>query len=47
MEGIDPDHLVLAVQWHPERSVDLDEPSREIFRALIEEAEVRHKELAR
>lgn len=35
LEGIAPDHFVLAVQWHPERSVDLDEPSRAIFRALI------------
>jgi putative glutamine amidotransferase len=38
LEGIDPDHFVLAVQWHPERSVDEDEPSRAIFRALIEAA---------
>jgi len=46
LEGIAPDHFVLAVQWHPERSVDLDEPSRAIFRALVEAAEVRHKQLA-
>jgi len=38
LEGTDADHFVLAVQWHPERSVDLDEPSRAIFRALIEAA---------
>jgi putative glutamine amidotransferase len=38
LEGSDSDHFVLAVQWHPERSVDLDEPSRAIFRALIEAA---------
>jgi putative glutamine amidotransferase len=38
LEGTDPDHFVLAVQWHPERSVDLDEPSRAIFRALIDAA---------
>jgi gamma-glutamyl-gamma-aminobutyrate hydrolase PuuD len=38
LEGTDPDHFVLAVQWHPERSVDLDEPSRAIFRALIQAA---------
>lgn len=36
LEGADADHFVLAVQWHPERSIDLDEPSRAIFRALIE-----------
>jgi gamma-glutamyl-gamma-aminobutyrate hydrolase PuuD len=29
---------VLAVQWHPERSVGEDEPSRAIFRALIQAA---------
>ena len=36
LEGTAPDHFVLAVQWHPERSVDQDEASRAIFRALIE-----------
>jgi putative glutamine amidotransferase len=46
LEGTASDHFVLAVQWHPERSVDLDEPSRAIFRALVEAAEVRHKQLA-
>ena len=38
LEGISPDHFVLAVQWHPERSVDEDEASRAIFRALVEAA---------
>ena len=38
LEGTAADHFVLAVQWHPERSIDLDEPSRAIFRALIEAA---------
>jgi len=38
LEGTSEDHFVLAVQWHPERSVDDDEPSRAIFRALIEAA---------
>lgn len=38
LEGTSPDHFVLAVQWHPERSVDDDEASRAIFRALIEKA---------
>ena len=46
LEGTAPDHFVLAVQWHPERSVDDDQPSRAIFRALVEAAEERHKELA-
>lgn len=38
LESTSPDHFVLAVQWHPERSVDDDEPSRAIFRALVEAA---------
>jgi putative glutamine amidotransferase len=41
VEGTSPDHFVLAVQWHPERSVDEDEPSRAIFRALVEAAKAR------
>jgi putative glutamine amidotransferase len=43
LEGTAPDHFVLAVQWHPERSVDADKPSRAIFRALIKAAEARPK----
>lgn len=43
LEGTVPDQFVLAVQWHPERSVDQDEASRAIFRALIEAAEGRRK----
>ncbi len=45
VEGTSPDHFVLAVQWHPERSTD-DARSRAIFRALIEAAKERHTELA-
>jgi putative glutamine amidotransferase len=41
LEGTAPDHFVLAVQWHPERSVDDDAASRAIFRALIDEASQR------
>ena len=41
LEGAAPDHFVIAVQWHPERSVDQDEPSRSIFRALIQAAEMK------
>jgi putative glutamine amidotransferase len=41
LEGTALDHFVLAVQWHPERSVDDDEPSRAIFRAFVEAAEKR------
>jgi putative glutamine amidotransferase len=45
LEGTSPDHFVLAVQWHPERSVDEDEPSRAIFRALVEAARARRRQL--
>jgi len=45
IEGTSPDHFVLAVQWHPERSVNDDEPSRAIFRALIQAARARHGKL--
>jgi putative glutamine amidotransferase len=38
LEGTSPDHFVLAVQWHPERSVDDDAASREIFGALVNAA---------
>ena len=38
VEGTEPDHFVLAVQWHPERSVSLDEPSRALFRKFVEAA---------
>ncbi len=44
LEGTDHDHFVLAVQWHPERSVDEDAPSRAIFRALVTAAQARHRE---
>jgi putative glutamine amidotransferase len=46
VEGTSADHFVLAVQWHPERSVDDDEASRAIFRALVEAARAKHSELA-
>jgi putative glutamine amidotransferase len=39
MEGTDPDHFVVAVQWHPERSVELDQASRNIFEAFLRAAE--------
>lgn len=38
IEGVSPDHWVVAVQWHPERSYDDDPYSRAIFRALVEAA---------
>jgi putative glutamine amidotransferase len=38
LEGNAPDHFVVGVQWHPERSVDDDEVSRAIFQALMRAA---------
>lgn len=35
LEGTSPDHFVLAVQWHPERTYDADEPSKAIFREFV------------
>jgi putative glutamine amidotransferase len=42
LEGTSPGHFVLAVQWHPERSVEEDAASRAIFKALLEAARNRH-----
>lgn len=45
LEGTAPDHFVLAVQWHPERSVhdgrEVAESAEKIFRAFIEAARER------
>jgi len=38
IEGVDPQHFVIGVQWHPERSVDDDPASLEIFRAFVHAA---------
>jgi putative glutamine amidotransferase len=50
LEGTLPGHFVLAVQWHPERSVkdaiELADSAKAIFRAFIEAARVKHAELA-
>jgi putative glutamine amidotransferase len=47
LEGIAPDHFVLAVQWHPERSVndgpEVAESAHKIFRAFIEAAREKRK----
>lgn len=45
LEGTVPGHFVLAVQWHPERSIESDEPSRALFRAFVEAARAKHDEL--
>jgi len=45
VEGTRADHFVLAVQWHPERSVEEEGPSRALFRALVEAARERQAEL--
>jgi putative glutamine amidotransferase len=46
VEGTAPDHFVLAVQWHPERSVndgpEVSESAQAIFRAFIDAAREKH-----
>jgi putative glutamine amidotransferase len=50
LEGTAVDHFVLAVQWHPERSVndgpELAESAKAIFRAFMEAARAKRAELA-
>ncbi len=50
LEGTAPGHFVLAVQWHPERSVndgvELAESAKAIFRAFVEAAREKQGELA-
>lgn len=46
LEGTAPDHFVLAVQWHPERTYAEEPESRKIFRALVEAARARHENMA-
>lgn len=38
IEGTQPGHFVLGLQWHPERSVETSPASRLIFRRFVEEA---------
>ena len=49
LEGTLPGHFVLAVQWHPERSVndskELADSAKAIFQAFIEAARAKHSEL--
>jgi putative glutamine amidotransferase len=45
LEGTLPDHFVVAVQWHPERSIEQDAASRALFEAFIHAATQRRKKL--
>jgi putative glutamine amidotransferase len=48
LEGTAPGHFVLAVQWHPERSVndgpEVAESAHAIFRAFVAAARAKHAE---
>ncbi len=50
LEGNTPGHFVLAVQWHPERSVndgaEVAKSAKAIFRAFVEAARTKHAGLA-
>jgi putative glutamine amidotransferase len=39
LEGTDPGHYVLAVQWHPEKDFKHDVPSQRLFHSLVDAAE--------
>jgi putative glutamine amidotransferase len=51
LEGTTPGHFVLAVQWHPERSVndgpEVAESARAIFHVFVEAARAKRAEFAR
>ena len=47
VEGTAPDHFVLGVQWHPERTCDSEPASRAMFRAFVQAAADWHKRLGR
>ena len=38
IEGVQPGHFVLGLQWHPERNVDSSEASRLIFQRFVQTA---------
>jgi putative glutamine amidotransferase len=42
VESTSPDHFVLGVQWHPERTFDEEPSSRAIFERFLEAARQRH-----
>jgi putative glutamine amidotransferase len=45
IEGTQPGHYVMAVQWHPERDFDRDVLSANLFRALVQAAREWHPQL--
>ena len=45
LEGTDDNHFVLCVQWHPERTYDVDAASRALFQAFTRAAVEWHKQL--
>jgi putative glutamine amidotransferase len=47
VESITPDHFVIGVQWHPERTYDSEPASRAIFQAFIRAAAEWHRQLAK
>jgi putative glutamine amidotransferase len=47
VEGTSPDHFVLGVQWHPERTYESEPASRAMFQAFIRAAARWHEQLAR
>src|SRR4051812_11929263 len=38
LEGTDPEHFVMAVQWHPERTFESEPASKLLFEAFVDEA---------
>lgn len=45
IEGTLPGHYVLAVQWHPERTFENDDPSRKLFHGFVQAARHWHLSL--
>ena len=43
IEGSVPGHYVMAVQWHPERTFEQDQPSRRLFQAFVNSAREWHQ----
>jgi putative glutamine amidotransferase len=38
VEGTQPGHFVVGVQWHPERGIDDDAPSQALLNAFVKAA---------